>query len=900
MPGLTTVSRLLVSLSFVLLLAGCLSSDGGSGSSGGSGGSGDELPWTAIDLSGVSLAEGDGDQLDRVEVLGLPSDVDSTMVYAVMAPEDAELVVFTDLGRTWLLTPLVDPDGVAISLQITDGETRSPSFELDLRPLPSPRAGAVEVLRAELEDLLRAVTEAIGEEYPAVWEHWRDQGFNQMPVHLAPLADAWLAIADPKNETSWVNQDFDAETIELLERVLAASSMIEVIRERVTLVDAGQTLLNVPADQVSALRTSAGEVPIRPLGGAQDRWFLDGVPQIETADQLAFLLEQYNNARRLEQDLELFDDTVLAYLKAVAMIGSIKTGPAGATLISSSRRAAINAIGNAASRLSGLSAYAQWFTPCCFLDLAIDLDPTGGFIVHEDAAENQVRLVAATGAVESIGVDLTREIFDRLLGQLQSKAINPAVSEIYNETIAGVVSDYAITPVFDLYKGQFPQGAEMVFIWDGIDMMSSEPQRWLNAEVRTFDGTGTPILEQAATGPDRYEFHLRTPNAFDRNDSQLRFTTNFDELEAPSISTTTPIELSYIDIRFQPGSVQVSEPDEAVQISLTVNNAADAGVTPLPLQVDPPGRGTISDLLIDGDTYTFTYTAPADGLQPGEIVEIRATSTSEGGIRHPSNDPPERSGAVFISAEAVLVDVHPVVACVESGTSELFEARDPFTGNSVDVTWSVSSGPGSITQGGLYQASGSGQALVTATSSSGSSATATVTVGSCTCVWNARLHGPVSFSDGESGEMALIGLTADVENSVYTGLSIFSYIDSFEDDTALMFRFVDPLPFGQSGSAQTTATLGGSPLRVAGRQFSLRPFLGFEDGPLPPLSVTINERQPLGGPEVIMAGRISGQVATNVFQGGNEDVVLLGVNFRGQFRQAPIGGGTILNCEEDF
>ena len=873
-----------------LSLASC---SGGSDSAQGS-------PPIDIDLSDVTLGAGSADQLGRVELLGLSPGVDSTSVYAVMAPEDAELVVFTDSGRTWLLTPLADPDGSTISVQITDGDVRSPSFDIDLRPLPPPRAGAVETLREELEDLLRAVTEAIGEDYPAVWEYWRDQGFNQMPPHLTPLVDTWLAIADSENENSWVNQNFDAETIELLERVLATTSIIEVIRERTAFVASGQTLLDIPAGQISALSIPAREVSNRTLGSGPDRWFLDGVPAIQNADQLSVLLEQYNNARRLEQDLELFDETVLSYLTAVAMIGSIKTGPGGATVIAASRRQAIAAITNAASRLSGLSTYAQWFTPCCIVELDIDLDPTGGQIIHEDAAENQVRLNAATGVAESIGVDLTREIFDRLLGQLQSKAINPAVSEIYNESIAEVVSDYAITPVFELYKGQFPRGAEMVFVWDGIDMMSTEPQRWLNAEVRTFDGTGTPILEQAITGPDRYEFRLRTPNAFQRNDSLLRFTTNFDELEAPSISTTTPIELSYIDVRFNPGSVQVSDPDETAQISFTVANAVSATVTPLPLLVDPPGRGAISNLLISGDTYTFTYTAPADGLQPGEIVEIRATSASEGGIRHPSNDPPERSGAVFISAEAALVDIHPAVVCVESGSSQAFEALNPFTGSAVEVTWSVS-GPGTITQSGLYQASGSGEALVTATSMSGNSATAKVTVGRCTCVWNARLSGPVSFSDGESGEEVLMTLLADVENSVYTGIRLFSNNDgdSISEDTSLWFSFVNTLPFGQTGPASTTATLSGIQ-RVAGRTFSLQPFLGFEDGPLPPLSVTITERQPLpGGTDILLSGRISGEVVTNVFQGGSEDSVSLGVDFSGLFGPAPIGGGTILNCMEE-
>lgn len=144
-------------------------------------------------------------------------------------------------------------------------------------------------------------------------------------------------------------------------------------------------------------------------------------------------------------------------------------------------------------------------------------------------------------------------------------------------------------------------------------------------------------------------------------------------------------------------------------------------------------------------------------------------------------------------------------------------------------------------------------------------------------------------------------LTADVENSVYTGLNIFSDNagDSLADDTAMMFRFENTLPFGQSGATSTTATLSGGQQRLAGRQFSLQPFLGFEDGPLPPLSVSITERQPLpGGSGILLAGRISGDVATNVFQGGNENVVTLSVPFRGSFRPTPLRG--ILNCMEEF
>lgn len=224
---------------YLLLLAVSLGGCGGGGNGNESGnrpntapivGAPAHTPEDGHDLSQVDLAI-QAEQLARIPVHGLPSAVDVEQLYA-----EYHLLADADIGKAgtgpgvlpvyiegdtsdavYLQTPLIDPEGGEIVLVITDGASRSTAFGLKLLPLPPPRAGAVDTLIDRYDDLMRAITEALGKEYPQEWENWRDQGFNQIPDFLLPLMRSWLAVLDPENDHALINQTLEPEAKKLLE-----------------------------------------------------------------------------------------------------------------------------------------------------------------------------------------------------------------------------------------------------------------------------------------------------------------------------------------------------------------------------------------------------------------------------------------------------------------------------------------------------------------------------------------------------------------------------------------------------------------------------------------------------------------------------------------------------------
>src|SRR5690606_35879135 len=123
-------------------------------------------------------------------------------------------------------------------------------FELAIRPLPAPREGAVDELVAAMERLVKVSTEALGKVYPDEWESWRDQEMNQMPEYLFPLMHSWQAVADPENPESWVNQEFDEEERILMERVLAARPIVELMEANADFIESGQSGYEHAADSM--------------------------------------------------------------------------------------------------------------------------------------------------------------------------------------------------------------------------------------------------------------------------------------------------------------------------------------------------------------------------------------------------------------------------------------------------------------------------------------------------------------------------------------------------------------------------------------------------------------------------------------------------------------------------
>ena len=453
------VWRLVLAAVLVLGLGAC---------GGGGGGAGEErsVPFEpgapsvtadgGRDLSMVELASDSVSALGIVQVLGWPEDTTLEGVRVEYFPLEVNSI--TPMGvdpmddgwpgvmpllpiddALYLPVPLIDANGSDIVLIVTDGESRSTAMTLSIGPLPDPEAGVLEDLLDAYEDVLRASTEALGRAYPDEWEFWRDQGFNRMPLYLVPLARTWLIALDETNESALVNHVQEPESRELLERIFAGTGLADALRARAAMIEAGDTALTHAADLdfvrnntvellPQALTVSTAQGVVRLL--QDNRVRAVGLPPIPDAGTLADFLHLYNTYRRVEQDAELFDATVGAYLRAIILVGSLPSGvgltAAGtqATVLSASRRTALGWVTSFVTGAGTLSEVGQWFLPCCIPDMRVELNPAGGLIPHEDALEPQVRLAQARADAESAGVDITREAFDRLIRQFVSKFID--------------------------------------------------------------------------------------------------------------------------------------------------------------------------------------------------------------------------------------------------------------------------------------------------------------------------------------------------------------------------------------------------------------------------------------------------------------------------------------------
>ena len=931
-------SRIL-ELLFISVLAIFLAGCGGGGSDGGSGndtGGQDTrgAPFTdpaGADLSAVTLAASEAAPMEWVEVLGLPAGVGQDDVHIKYLPEEFDgapwsseealimplyIEIDDDSDSVFLAAPLFELDGAAAKMVVSDGKSHSGLLNLKLLALPARRTGAIDELTAALEDLLKAGTEALGKDYPQEWEGWRDQSYNQIPEYLLPLALFWHETANPENPNALVNRSYNAEEQELLERILAhrtrqGNLFVETVENLAQATRDGDTLLDEAADTTPVMTSSApvlssqkivsqsltqvtasSSPPTRELNGQSF------VP-INGPGALALQLQAYKAAKELSEDIEMATDiaeigvTVVTVASTGGAAGAVRVGASLAG--KSATKSATSFLATSAARLAGYSQMAQWFLPCCIPDMQVELDPADGRIMAEDEVANQVRLVNATGRVESAGVNLVEKAFDQIVGAVQGQfdeVAGNAVNALAESSIPSDLITNASDPLFEEISDRLPDGANLVLVWEDIDLIGVEPQRWLTHDAETFGGAGIPIIEQASTSSSRYEFKLRVPEAFERQSSLLRFRTNTEELPAPEAIDTRQINLEYIDIEFDPSVIRIDEnsPDVTV-VTLTVKNANDMDID-LPLQLDPDFGTIVQTGTVDNGVYTFTYTKPAGELPASGIATVTATSIAQAGIRAPNNDPPLRSANLLISPLSQPVDITPRSACLSSGEGQQFAAVDPETGEPVEANWSADRG--SVSSSGFYTApGGDGPATVTASTETNSSS-AQITVGNCTCYFRASLNGPgVSVTVTRQG-FSFLALGRD--NTTYDQLRFFGQGSSPSNATVLTMGLDPSLPIGSSGPTTTSTRnllfLGGEALI----------FFGPEGEQLPPLTVDITSRTPIAGGSfgsVSMAGQISGPVNVSRSTVGEDPIrAFLDVQFNGIYTIPT--AGPALNCNPDF
>ncbi len=689
--------------------------------------------------------------LGHVTVLGIPSNVGSGEVYAVFNGTDITLRTFSSSGTTatplierdgfyYLPVPMFDPEGSRATVIITDGSSRSETLNLTIDSLPARRHGALADLIDAISDLLAASTESLGLEFPGEWEYWRNRDLDGMPLAYLPLMEAWTVTLDEENPESLVASaaGLNSEALELAERILADGHLTATVQA------AGSFFGTIPFEfspvdgQAQSRQLSRSSAPAALSAGPQTASSLNngssvgvvrvpGEPAITTPERLAEELERYRTVVRIERDVELADEIFLSHLSTIATLGAIKTsGPGGGVLISAGYRSAMKGIVKAAKALGGAAGVVRWFLPCCLTDLVVELDPPEGVIPKEDLEPNQVRLTSARVTAESEGVNLARELVERFIGKagghVTENHISPELAAYLGQHAAEAVGDLGGTEALRNFAGeQLADATVIVFEWEDIDVMGSEPQNWLSAQVTTLDGTGAPIIEQASTGSDRMEFALRAPQAFNRQDSAIRFSTNFDALPAPAATRTAPVHLKYVRVSFGITRLRLDvaafASGDPIQFPVSVHNTVERDndlEVSLDVWLDPEfpasavGAVRVVPGSCAGDTCSVEYTPGSADDFPGDGVLVIAEFIGGGGIRGHHSAPPRR-GVTSIVYERPAIEIEPVSACVMSGTDLSFVARQLDTGVLVshdDLFWSA--GTGSITSGGRYTAPAEG------------------------------------------------------------------------------------------------------------------------------------------------------------------------------------------------
>jgi hypothetical protein len=216
-----------------------------------------------------------------------------------------------------------------------------------------------------------------------------------------------------------------------------------------------------------------------------------------------------------------------------------------------------------------------------------------------------------------------------------------------------------------------------------------------------------------------------------------------------------------------PVNITNNAPANATAVTLTGATSGQAGqpVT-LSIGVSPVGgniNGTLQVTLSDGGTgstlsattVNLTNASPTASVTftPAAAGTYTISATNNGSLTNPANITFTASAAATVTS----VSITPSTANMVGGTSQQFNATVNGTNSPPQtVTWSVQSGGGSITTGGLYTAgNAAGTAVIQATStydtSKSSTATITITANSNTDLKLVNLQQMTDISVGGAG-----------------------------------------------------------------------------------------------------------------------------------------------------
>jgi|GEM_PF-3251430 len=717
----------------------------------------DPITEGPLSFESAALVESDAQALDLVEVTGLVEgsqvqelyveyeidETDAAIGPGVVSPMTPLIQPDRDEERFYLLVPPHVGETREFRLKVTDGQSYSAALSLMVEPLPEPQAGALDELIEQLESMLRTTAEAYELSYPDDLDAFFEQpgSFNKA---FTPLLRAYDAIGNENNPDSLINQDFDEESVELLERIIPHMGLLEDYQALEAFIASDDSLISTAVDAL-AVNHPQPRNPSYPVA-ADDGVPLEPIYTIDGPEELSEMMHEYRDARRTLQDIRLAEeiagDTVSAMsLGAVVFSGGTLTKGAAATKTAAEAILTAVSVGIAAEEL------ALGFYPCCMVDLNLESSPALSGVSslqlpYEDVEENQLE-------IQDVLVDLTsdrdigQELMERML-DIVADRISDQLGDVYSEdSDAGqALIGFGTDELFD----QLGLNAEVYFEWNDISITGSEVDKWLNPELEVFgDGSMGPAVWERVTGAapdDQLHYRLDPERFFGSETSPTVLRVRPDEEKFPMgfwfRMESLPGESNLlfgnrIDVRFD-RTIHRVESDEVIELAFAIHHSEDPAFKDLEVT-----EGEILDIEeVDEGRWEVSYQAPS-AVDEDFQAEMTLLADADGGVRHPDNNPAERQGRAYILGESDEEWLRLSGAgCLEP--EETVTVMADVNPQDEELEWDSSAGhinPSDSTHKAVFTATvNTGDVEVSATApDSGQSATTVIPVReSCTCV----------------------------------------------------------------------------------------------------------------------------------------------------------------------
>lgn len=245
------------------------------------------------------------------------------------------------------------------------------------------------------------------------------------------------------------------------------------------------------------------------------------------------------------------------------------------------------------------------------------------------------------------------------------------------------------------------------------------PREWSVPVETTTDGAffaWTLDTESTESGDDPFVFgsyeNRYVPTG--PGSSELTVRTRSGAFQGQNREDRANLEMLPIEVDFPGGNPIYMTPGESIFIGVDVENAIDASIDWSLVN----GGGGITITPGSGDRHA----AAIEANEPGQY-QVRAESATRNGLRA-DNDPP-RFDVAFIRVGELEVFPSPT-SCILVGDAHQFSARFGEESVSFDeLEWTIS-GPGSVSETGIFQASSSGAVTIVFSLRSDSDQTVTI------------------------------------------------------------------------------------------------------------------------------------------------------------------------------